>query len=225
MSGCMVFVIGPWTANKSQSVMQGAENFRKEFKQLRRSFRFNEYKEIREQNPPTNPVARVSLHISLTIFLGLGGLCLLLHAYSITRALRRFPPFNENCTIAQVMSSANKQIVRGLATLDVKLEDIGVLPPIKQAPLPEEITDDDGNLATDCADVRLLPPVTILSLPHCWRHTFMSLAYRLLRFFLMAFPDFIEHQPSPSMLLEGHAVVLLCMLMSMQGMFLLLTQV
>ncbi|BDA41368.1 probable ubiquinol oxidase 4, chloroplastic/chromoplastic at C-terminar half [Coccomyxa sp. Obi] len=89
----------------------GADNFRKEFKQLRRSFRFNEYKEIREQNPPTNPVARV-------------------------------------------VSSANKQIVRGLATLDHKLEDIGVLPPIKQAQLPEEITDDAGNLATDCADVR-----------------------------------------------------------------------
>ncbi len=41
-------------------VMQGADNFQKEFKQLRRSFRFNEYKEIREQNPPTNPFARVS---------------------------------------------------------------------------------------------------------------------------------------------------------------------
>lgn len=41
--------------------IQGADNFRKEFKQLRRSFRFNEYKEIREQNPPTNPVARVSV--------------------------------------------------------------------------------------------------------------------------------------------------------------------
>ena len=39
---------------------QGADNFRKEFKQLRRSFRFNEYKEIREQNPPTNPISRVS---------------------------------------------------------------------------------------------------------------------------------------------------------------------
>lgn len=39
---------------------QGADNFRKEFKQLRRSFRFNEYKEIRAQNPPTNPVSRVT---------------------------------------------------------------------------------------------------------------------------------------------------------------------
>ncbi len=41
--------------------MQGADNFKKEFKQLRRSFRFNDYKEIREQNPPTNPFARVSI--------------------------------------------------------------------------------------------------------------------------------------------------------------------
>lgn len=47
----------------------------------------------------------------------------------------------------------NKQIVRGLASLDHKLEDAGVLPAIKQAALPEEITDEDGNLATDCSDV------------------------------------------------------------------------
>ncbi len=48
----------------------------------------------------------------------------------------------------------NKQVVRGFANLDHKLEDIGVLPPIKQAPLPEELMDEDGNLATDCSDVR-----------------------------------------------------------------------
>ena len=54
----------------------------------------------------------------------------------------------------QVVSSVNKQVVRGFANLDHKLEDIGVLPPIKQAPLPEELMDEDGNLATDCSDVR-----------------------------------------------------------------------
>ena len=38
---------------------QGWENFRKEFKQLRRSFRYNEYQEIREASPPTGFVSRV----------------------------------------------------------------------------------------------------------------------------------------------------------------------
>ena len=42
--------------------MQGWDNFRKEAKQLRRSFRFNEYKEIRAQNPPRNFFTRVSSH-------------------------------------------------------------------------------------------------------------------------------------------------------------------
>ena len=41
--------------------MQGWDNFRKEAKQLRRSFRFNEYKEIRAQNPPRNFFTRVLL--------------------------------------------------------------------------------------------------------------------------------------------------------------------
>ena len=38
---------------------QGWENFRKEFKQLRRSFRYNEYQEIREASPPTGFVSQV----------------------------------------------------------------------------------------------------------------------------------------------------------------------
>ena len=37
---------------------QGWENYRKEFKQLRRSFRYNEYSDIRELNPPTTFVGR-----------------------------------------------------------------------------------------------------------------------------------------------------------------------
>ena len=101
---------------------------------------------------------------------------------------------------AQVVSSANKQIVRGLAALDHKLEDIGVLPPIKQAPLPEEITDDDGNLATDCADVRWCAPS--LSLPSPSHHGWHCRSYQLPRnlvgqpaaIFLSACPSFLEHQ-------------------------------
>ncbi len=45
--------------------MQGWDNFRKEAKQLRRSFRFNEYKEIRAQNPPRNFFTRVHLQHSV----------------------------------------------------------------------------------------------------------------------------------------------------------------
>ena len=39
---------------------QGWENYQKEFKQLRRSFRYNEYGDIRKLNPPTTFVGRVS---------------------------------------------------------------------------------------------------------------------------------------------------------------------
>ena len=42
------------------AVVQGAENFAREFKQLRRSFRFNEYKSISEVNPPNNPIEKVT---------------------------------------------------------------------------------------------------------------------------------------------------------------------
>ena len=42
-------------------LLQGWDNFRKEAKQLRRSFRFNEYKDIRAQNPPRNFFTKVFL--------------------------------------------------------------------------------------------------------------------------------------------------------------------
>jgi hypothetical protein len=40
---------------------QGWDNFRKEFKQLRRSFRFNEYAEIRSASPPKDFFSRVHI--------------------------------------------------------------------------------------------------------------------------------------------------------------------
>lgn len=64
----------------------------------------------------------------------------------------------------QVVSSVNKQVVRGLANLDHKLEYAGVLPKLDQAPLPEEVMDEDGNLATECSDVCAMPP------SHCERN-------------------------------------------------------
>lgn len=39
--------------------MQGLQNFAKEYAQLRRSFRFNEYKEISTANPPKDPLSKV----------------------------------------------------------------------------------------------------------------------------------------------------------------------
>lgn len=47
-------------ASPTVAVVQGAENFAREFKQLRRSFRFNEYKSISEVNPPNNPIEKVT---------------------------------------------------------------------------------------------------------------------------------------------------------------------
>ncbi len=53
----------------------------------------------------------------------------------------------------QVLSAVNKQIVKGLAAADLKLEEAGLLPKVQQEKLPEEITDSDGKLLNDCADV------------------------------------------------------------------------
>ena len=49
------------TPSKTNTLVQGGDNFAREFKQLRRSFRFNEYKSISDVNPPRNFVERVSL--------------------------------------------------------------------------------------------------------------------------------------------------------------------
>lgn len=58
----------------------------------------------------------------------------------------------QTCAL-QTLSSINKQIVRGLSAADLKLEEIGLLPEIKEEALPDDITDEDGNLLNDCADV------------------------------------------------------------------------
>ena len=48
--------------------------------------------------------------------------------------------------------------MRGLAAADLKLEEAGLLPTIEQEELPDDITDEDGNLLNDCADVG--PPLS-----------------------------------------------------------------
>ena len=65
-----------------------------------------------------------------------------------------------SCCALQFLSSINKQIVRGLSAADLKLEEAGLLPSVEQEKLPEEITDEDGNLLNDCAEV--IPPGPLL---------------------------------------------------------------
>ena len=61
----------------------------------------------------------------------------------------------------QFLSSINKQIVKGLAATDLKLEEAGLLPKVEQEALPEDITDEDGNLLNDCAEVASLSALYI----------------------------------------------------------------
>ena len=56
---CRGMVVGTAELRCCVPIQQGWDNFRKEFKQLRRSFRFNEYGEIRSAAPPKTFVARV----------------------------------------------------------------------------------------------------------------------------------------------------------------------
>ena len=65
-----------------------------------------------------------------------------------------------SCCALQFLSSINKQIVRGLSAADLKLEEAGLLPSVEQEKLPEDITDDDGNLLNDCAEVS--PPCPLM---------------------------------------------------------------
>ena len=66
----------------------------------------------------------------------------------------------------QLLASTNKRIVGGLASLDTRLEGAGVLPKLEAPQLPEEITDDSGEMTEDVEDVRrsALPSVALCQL-------------------------------------------------------------
>lgn len=64
--------------------------------------------------------------------------------------------------VAQLVASTNKRIVGGLASLDTKLEEVGVLPKLEAPKHPDDITDDNGDLTEDVNDVRYSAP---------WKHT------------------------------------------------------
>ena len=55
----------------------------------------------------------------------------------------------------QLAASAGKKVVGALAALDVKLEEVGVLPKLTPQPVPEDVADEDGQMHNDRMEVRL----------------------------------------------------------------------
>ena len=55
---------------------------------------------------------------------------------------------------AQLAASAGKKIVGALSALDVKLEEVGVLPKLTPQPVPEDVADEDGQMHNDRMEVR-----------------------------------------------------------------------
>ena len=57
----------------------------------------------------------------------------------------------------QAVKSAGAKVVAGFASLDRQLQKAGILPELKPVKLPAEVRDEAGQLASDCAEVGLLP--------------------------------------------------------------------
>ena len=66
---------------------------------------------------------------------------------------------------AQLAASAGKKIVGALASLDVKLEEVGVLPKLTPQPVPEDVADEDGQMHNDRMEVRFFKPWQYTSRP------------------------------------------------------------
>ena len=58
--------------------------------------------------------------------------------------------------VVQAVKSAGARVVAGFASLDRQLQKAGILPELKPVKLPEEVRDESGQLASDCAEVRSL---------------------------------------------------------------------
>ena len=70
----------------------------------------------------------------------------------------------------QLAGSAAKQLVRGVAALDLQLENAGILSQLNDKELPDDVATDEGEEMSDAADVRMLPPGTCAAaVPPCWR--------------------------------------------------------
>jgi hypothetical protein len=71
---------------------------------------------------------------------------------------------------AQTWASANKSLVGGFASLDVRLEEAGVLPKLDAPEHPEEVTDEDGRLTDDVNEARFLAECTCSGAVAAERH-------------------------------------------------------
>ena len=58
----------------------------------------------------------------------------------------------------QLAASAGKKIVGALSALDVKLEEVGVLPKLTPQPVPEDVADEDGQMHNDRMEARSSRP-------------------------------------------------------------------
>ena len=66
-------------------------------------------------------------------------------------------PSADSCVL-QLAGSAAKQLVRGVAALDLQLENAGILNQLEAKELPEDVITDEGEEMSDAVDVRMLPP-------------------------------------------------------------------
>lgn len=60
----------------------------------------------------------------------------------------------KSLSCVQLAASAGKKVVGALASLDVKLEEVGVLPKLTPQPVPEDVADEDGQMHNDRMEVR-----------------------------------------------------------------------
>ena len=73
---------------------------------------------------------------------------------------------NSRVLRAQLSASAGKKVVGALASLDLKLEELGVLPELTPQPVPEDIAGEDGQMHNERVEVRCRPR-------RCWCITCM----------------------------------------------------
>ena len=58
--------------------------------------------------------------------------------------------------MSQLAGSAAKQLVRGMAALDLQLENAGILNQLEDKELPDDVTTVEGEEVSEAVDVRML---------------------------------------------------------------------
>jgi hypothetical protein len=136
--------------------LQGAANFKKEFEQLRRAFRYDEFETVTNANPPSNAVQKV---------LSLRCVWHRVHARCAADLIRTKPCKASHishewlltlCVHWQAIGQAGSGFVKFFAGIDRKAEEAGVFPKLTPSPVPEEVIDSDGSVDNAVDDVRLL---------------------------------------------------------------------